>query len=487
MRRRLLLPCVLSGASLACGGFDPAGLIASGPPRGAAPVEVPEPDVSVLSLQVHIPYSTLQSAVQDRLPELLVDQEIEPNDATRVHLVIRRPMAVAFGPSDGDLKMTVPLDLQADLVLKRAAARRERMGKDPPRGATLTAGLELDLVTAYTLDADWKLVPDVTLTPRWTEPAVLAVGPLKLDITERVEEKLHEKLADTEAQIEARMAEQGDLRPRMDALWEGLATPRPLELSGQGSAPTATTLMAEPLALHATAPHAGPDGLDLDVGVTARFRVVTEVPELIELSALPAPTPPTAGGLHLSVVAETSWADLENRARGTVTELSWPLSVDGVAEAGTLEIDDLHLYPSGEHLVVGLDYRTESPVWETAGTLYLQAIPRLGDDRTVVLEDFDFSVESDDWATAPVNAELLRARVREHVRERLVLPYGDELDARMAGMNASLASYELARGGTFSGELSGITVQDVFLTDAGLGVLATFTGSGSVTLTSLGR
>lgn len=479
MHLRIPASAALVGFTLACAGVDPSGLVGGGPPRGATAFEAPEPEVSVLALPVLVPYDTLEAAVQDRLPELLVDEEIDTGKNVRVDLTVRRPMAVRFASHEGDLRMTIPLAIEADLVRKRAAARRERLGKEPPKDATLTAGLELDVVTSYRLDADWKLVPDVTVTPRWTAPAILAVGPLKVDVTERVEEKLAAKLVETEAQIEARMAERSDLRPRIQAAWEGLATPKPAEAGAW--------LVVDPVALHATAPVATSEGLQLDVGVSGRFRIVPTKPEDSPIPPLPPPSPPTGSGLHLSMVAELGWDGLEAKAMESLGDATWPFSAPGVADAGQVVLRGIELYPSGEHLVVGLEYATESTVWDTSGTLWLLAVPELGPDRTIVLHDFDYAVESDDWTGAPVNAELIRDQIRGTVEGGLVFPYGDTLDARVAELNGKLAAMPLERGGQLAATLSSVLVEDVVLTDAGLGVRVTADGAAAIELTSLDR
>ena len=462
--------------------------------------------MSVVEVPLTLSLKDLQENLRDQLPLVLLEESgREIHKGVLADWTVSRQGEVFLqGRDDNQLRLVVPLQIEARAYTERQVSRQERRGvlkKDRDRGRggspdaddvsseaeveevrgptlrarlTLTADLRLDI------GADWQLVPAATVDYAWDEPPVLEVGPLRLDITRLIDEKLREKLPDIAARIEERVRARDRIPGRIAELWGHLTTPRPLPR------PADAWLVIEPETIAISDPRVEGAALRMTAGLRGRVYTILGTPPQAEPPPLPRRTrrlEEGAGeGLRLQVNAELAWPVLSAQAAAVLNGKSWPLAVSG-QEAGTFTVTGAELYPSGDSVAVGLNYTAASTLWTTSGTLWLTGQPTLDVERqTVQIENFDYTVDAWELAAVGANLDTVRDLLLQQLDQDLSFPFGGQIDDKLVQANAQLRRVELARGGELTALLHEVSVQDLLLTDTALVLQAELRGSAQLRL-----
>ncbi|MBW2256117.1 MAG: DUF4403 family protein [Deltaproteobacteria bacterium] len=466
----VLLGVFLAGAALYLY-WPPVSPPAEGPPRGAALQAPPEPRSSVIVVPVAIPLADLAASIESSVPQVLVDtrgQAIQNGFLVDVHAERTGPVR-AMGRA-GKLVFEVPIEVSALAYRKGRAEKRSARGKDPT-GPRVEAGLVVEMALDLALTDDWSLEPNTVMSHRWTEKPRLSLGPLHFGIEKLADRQLVPMWPDVAARVDARIREEDRFRVGIEQAWTRLGTP-----SLVGEAPT-TWWMGTPQALYASAPVVGSDALELTVGIVGRFGLLVGSPGV----APPLPTlpprrdPPADTGFHLELPVTLTWEELSQLASAAVAGQTWSLPGEG-ARAGTVVLEAVELYPSGDRVVVAVAYSARSPVRDTAGTLHLAGRLVVDSERRVVtVEDFDYVVET--WDRAVSSAAVLAASgVKEALQERLVFPFGAQLDTAREQADAGLSEVRTDQGALIRGHLEALEIRAVRLTDVGVVVDTVLSG-----------
>ncbi len=445
-----------------------------GPPRGASRHVAPPVELSTIALPIAIGHADLTRSLEERIPEVLVDEEGEEiREGWLADIHAERPTPPVARGEDGKLVIEVPLEVAIKVYRAKKAERRAAKDKGAPQGLGVKFSAVIEIAVDFEVTEDWRLVAESELSHRWVERPKLEIGPFKFNVTKIVDKALATQFEEVGRNVDERLKEEDRLRQGIEKAWANLGTSR------QVNADPPTWFISEPTAMFASDLEVTDDALEITVGVRGRFATVVGDPG----PAKPVPPLPPRGeapdkaGLFIAVPVSLGWDPLSAAADADLSGQSWELS------GGSLTVTGIELYPSGEALVVALDYRAES-AWSTDGTLYLMGTPVLDTaNRRLEVEDFDYVLDTWDVAIAGSNV-LLESGIEEAVRTRLSYDFGPELEAARKRANAQLASQE-TEGGVFTGKLDAIQVRGLYLTNDALIVDAAASGSASMQITEL--
>jgi hypothetical protein len=445
--------------------------LAEGPPRGARVSAPPVAPPSVLVIPVVLPLADMQDSIQEQIPRDLVEVVGEEAKAGFViDVSVRREHPLQVSAASGDLLLTVPLALDAKVYHGKTAERRQKKGKDAPRGVTLDAALELTIRVDLTMGDDWHLVADTHVEHRWTSRPTLEIGPLHFDVTKKVDQALVPKLAEVEAKISERIASQEHLPTKVKEGWLQMAQAAPMPGGGW--------LVVRPERLFCSAPDVRDGALRLTVGAVATVTsTLGERPVPAPLPPLPPPSrPPRESGLEIAVEVALPWEMLSERATTNARAAGFTM------QGGSITVSDVEVYPSGEHFAVGVSWAATSAVGDTSGLLWLLGRPQLDrDERLLRVVDFDYVLDGPGARLA--NLDAVREAVNEKLADSLVFDYGAPLDSKL--LEARAAGPRELEGGTLHLDLQRAELTSLALSDAAVVLHARLSGSASVQLSEM--
>lgn len=434
------------------------------PPRSALAHSLRPTEASTLVVPVSMPLQDLAAVLHETLPMTLVDKKNEPPKDGKGNLLLdlkvdRQGPPELTGLVDGTVRLSLPLNL-------KGRARRAKKAKGLPIQGKLLLKADLDIGVAD----DWRLDPKVEFDHEWIEKPKVKIAGIPLGIAKRVDKKLEVRLPEVAQKAEDGLRANDRLKQAINAQWGRLATPRATRGEPAG------WFHLRPETVYVSRLRASPTALLVTVGLRGPAELGLGEPPTVDPGPLPPVTePPRHAGLRLPIDVGFDWAELSKWATAALAERKSEFLVDGVP----FDVGEVEIYPSGERIAVGVDYVLGS----TDQTAWLLAVPELDQKaRTLRLEEFDYVVETWDFAAAAANSELLRDRVRGGLSQYLEFDYGMRLDEAVAKANARLTQVDLPGGGHVKARLDKVEVRDVALRDEILQVRTSVMGDAEVEL-----
>lgn len=457
----------------ACGGDGPELTgFEQAPPRGAVEVAAPAPGPSTVAVPITLALSGLREAVSAKVPEVLLDVKDEALERGLVGDVrVVRTGAPEVDTADGSLAIALPLHLSVKPRPAFAKGAKVSVG-------TVEGDLTVTVRLRPTLSPDWRLEPHAEVTHRWRDRPTLTVGPVRLDVAAKTDPKLRARLADVAADLDVALADDLDVRGKVQAAWGQLGVVHPLR-----DEPPAW-LRFEPSALFASQPRLDAAGVHLTVGATGTLAVVV-APTAPVVTPGPLPpriAPPARSGARVAAQLEVDWAVLRDQlakgAEGQVIQQALPTG--GQATVTLRRV--LDVFPTGDTVAVGVEVGGEVAGSAMTVFLWLTGRPALAGDA-LRIEDFTYVAQSDTrWVTLAQGA--LGERVRDALAERLVVPLGERRNQLIGEVNARLAEPPPGAppGVRMVGKVTGADLTGVSVTDAALVVGTALTGELAVTV-----
>ncbi len=410
----------------------------------------PAPPASRLQVPVEVSERALAELVNAQFPEQLL---YDPDFMGRgLELSVARAGDVSLGFRQNRLFTRIPLRLRID--------KDAFLAKLNARGT-----LEVELATELGVGADWRLDSETELTDyEWTVTPRLGVGGLSIPVerlTAGVIERLRERVGQ---EVDKAIGERVNLRGLVEAGWTQLAQPRALD-----EADTAY-LAVHPVALSLGELRSTETGVATLVQLDLRPEVVLGPAPRDTLAGPPLPQ-------NDPIRTELDGFGLELHTQLPFDELRRVLAkavVDTVIERGgrSATVEEVTVYGQDCRLVIGLRLTGEYTGWA-----YLLTRPVFdADAERVELTDVDLKLATRS-ALAKTVGWLLRGRIKRALNRKVGEKSHDALLAARQKLNDGLSGRALAPGVRARGRADKLTVDEIVLSPAGLGVTLSFRGN----------
>lgn len=467
----------------------------SGPPRGAEIVKPTAPPPSTIAVPITLPIGVIRAQVLQKVPKVLVDshdEAVAKNVTADVH--VERTDEPEVSSSDGELRVEVPVRAHVTAKLSapalppppgpRGKAPPPLPGRAPPPpgkapSAQVDAALRIVVRLRPELTDDWHVVPHVELSHRWTSPPVVQVGPLQINVGDKADGPIREKLAEAQQQLNADLAAELDMSDELREAWAKLAGAQ--ALPAQPGAPPAW-LRFEPRALYASPLRVDKAGLHLVAGAGGLLELVVaqEAPAVTPGPLPPRTPPPAQTGARIHTQLRLEWATLRTTLAQQLEGQSVTQPLPGGGEA-KVTLDHLRdLYPSGPSVAVGLDVTAVAAGVPTSLTVWLMGTPAIADDA-LRITDFRYTADSD-RALVDAAQAALSDTIRAAVAEKLVLPLAEPRAQALQQVNSQLANAPASGPARVSGNVSRADLVSVGVTEEALLVGAEIVGELAVVM-----
>lgn len=451
------------------------------PPRGASMKDsaIVERE-SNLNIPIAIDVDLIERIADDRVPrDLLARAGLDAGGDVTVDMIVRRTGPIAAGAQHGKIHLQVPVtaDITAvwrprGLVGLLAPARDRKLHTR----ATFMIHAEISLDT----DAQWNLATSTEATLRWEEDPVLQLGPVRVQLSALVGDRIDRQFDDAVRTIDERLRRQVQLRDRITRAWD--AAFRSLPIARVGDA----WLVLRPTGAFLGDIQARDGKLILEAGLRGVFRaVVGAEPEASEPTPLPdrsaPPGPPgIALDLPVSLTFEAANQQLDQRVEGLILDV--PLEVLG--RSFPLTIETVEVYPSGAHIAVAIEFSADLPgQWfDLRGRVYLVGTPLLDPRRgQLTIADLAYDARTNLVLVNVAEWMLHHALVRR-VQDLLVLRFAERIDRYRDRINEALADYAVSDQVRLHGELEDVEVVTLTITDAAILAMVELRGTARLEL-----
>lgn len=407
-----------------------------------------------------VSYDSLRSALTDAMPSPLYTLEAQEIAASVVaDVTVRSNGDLTVTPRGESLRMLVPVRVKVDAYRQKSNGTR---GVELGRGS---AELTLRLDMTFRIDEDWVLHADISPDYRWNRSPTMTVGPITMSVQGLVEDELDAQLPMLKETLEQMVRETKILRPLVRKAWRSFLQPRRISTD-----PT-VTIQFEANALTATDPQTSPRGLHMVLGATGPLQVwLGDAPqEGSSRERLPDRQPPSneTTATRLLLPVHLNWDDLTGEARAQLTGQSFSSDLPQNAGTATATVTDvLGIYPSGDHIAVGVLLQLAASGQTIDATVWLLAKPTVQSiQQALSLQDFSFAAQTNN-AVANVALVALTDTITEALQSQLVFPLAPTIEDLLQEANAGFQEQATATEGLeLQASLDDVVLSGVYVTE----------------------
>jgi hypothetical protein len=366
--------------------------LSQAPPRSAA-VLAPQVPTSVLAFPVTLPFNGLAARLESVAPHTFTGSGSGPNvcagpgrkvcTGTRYdYSATRGALSVGPGPQEGSLRITLPLAVKGQAQLSGEGAKALNL---PPKRFEVSTQVLADV--GLDMSQDWcpRIRASADLS-KLTAMVQVTQG-AAVDLSQYIKDGVQKALATLGTQA-AGVLNCADVRKAMQEIWVTRSFPLPLPDDPR------------PLYVNINPVSFGFSGVKL-TQTDACFLMSLGVQVEVADTALPAqakPLPPWTkvaagqGGVQLSIPLRITYDSLDAHLLALLT--AHPLRLNTIRGPGTIAVDKLNIYPSGDRIAVGAHLNATMPdsFFDTGGWVYWTARPQLAaDGKGVQLSEIGFS------------------------------------------------------------------------------------------------
>jgi hypothetical protein len=438
------------------------------PSEGGERREVPEPQLSTVSIPITISLAAVAAKVEEKVPRgQNSEDEWKPLGSFPVvgtlyvkQMWERDRLRIELNGDHADLSTRVRY--RARVAARPCVLGRcqwVQLGSCGQEGRAMPS-IDLGLRTQLGFRNDWTVTPRTT--PRRVRTGVhCKLTKANVDVTERVANLVQGLLDRAAPEIDARIREEAALRRRVENVWEDVQ--KPIRAS------TGVYVMLQPEALAVSPPQGSGTTLNTTVSVTVRPRVV--VGDKPEVTPKPLPlsgTTTATEGFRIQLVAELPFATMDSVVRSKLVGRSFDI------EGRRIKVRNTRLYGAGQRVVLAANL-----IGAARGTVYFVGTPVFDPDSQIVsVPDLDFSVESKE-VLPQVAQWLLYDQMRDQMRASARFPVGDRIDKIRADVDSAL-DRQLSRAVRMNGRVDRITPLGVFVFSESVAAVVQADGQASI-------
>lgn len=371
---------------------------------------------STIAAQVTVPISQIASAINSNIPPSFEENGNGPdftikmneftkyNVGTHYDITVSRSGDIQLSVSASNvLHLTTIMNINGWAGLRGDGARALGLHKKNVKGSMR---LEIDL--SVDLTTDWCPNVDLNIGYRWNEnPKIEIFKNAWVDIQRPVEERLNNELPGLLTQAKSAV-DCKSFKDKVAALYGSQSFPIKLP---DGSEVYANL---EPTGIGFSGLQINPAVMTCSALLTAGIDV-SATPITPTLRNLPPLTriPPTVPRMNIALPIRAPYSILTKLLREAVVGQTF--SSETAAGKVSILVKNIELYPSGDHLVIGVDLKASLPgrILDTSGAVYVLAIPTVENGTLVRLADPGFTRKLDNefWnvATVVLEGQILKA------------------------------------------------------------------------------
>lgn len=446
----------------------PAGPGAPLPPLAPSRIDAP------LTADVRATLAQLESQVPQTFDTGGQFRMIGPTPVGVRYTVRRQPFQ--FTARDGVLHAETVLALSAEACvgaplgialpfLGNACQSVASCGSNGEHPRRVTVGAD----TTLALDPSWRIVSQTQPTaPVVHDPCLLT--PFHIDVSGFVAQMVNEQVSAATRQMDADIAQRGDLRPRAEAFWQNLQTPIDL---GEGF-----WLLLQPERVRAAPFALDPNTVRTSVGISARPYVLSGARPEVPVRPLPPLEPSdgsNGGGFRMTFDTFVSFADATSLIAREFRNRTMRLRGYDVL------VRDIRVTGHGNALLFTINARFQSgPFSGQDALVYMAGLADYdAQRRALVVRDLDYTLETQSSLLSAGEA-LMRGSLREELAEKAVFPLGDRID-RLRTRAEQALTRPLAQGTNLRGRLSGVRPVATSVTAEGVVLRVEADGQAEVT------
>ncbi len=452
------------------------------PPRGASMKSAPAFErESSLNVPIAVDVDLIGRIADARVPrDLLSRSGVDVGADVTADIVIRRTGHITAEARHGKLHLRTPVtaDIAAEWRPKGLVGLLSRSKRQKVQTrATFVVRAEISLGT----DAQWNLATSTEATLRWEEDPIVQIGPLGVQLSALVGDRIDERFDDVVRTLDERLRSQVPLRPLITRAWEAAFRSLPIGETGD------LWLALRPTGAFLGDIQARDGKVFLDAGIRGVFHVVVgKQPEAVEPTPLPVRSAPPIGpgmalDLPVSITFEAANRQLDERVEGQILDV--PLDVLG--RSFPLTIEAIEVYPSGERIAVALEFSADLPgQWfDLSGRVYLVGTPMLDAQRSQLwIADLAYDA-STNIVLIDVAEWMLHHEIRRRVQALLVFSFAEQLGQYRDRVNEAIADYQIVDRVRLRGRLDDVQVVSLTITDPAIVAVVELRGAAKLELT----
>jgi len=463
---RAALALSLASSFVSCGGINAPRPEFKAPP----PVVERETERSEFEIPFAVNLKPLSEKAESAIPKELASNDWETLASSRVgdmgvrYKFWREPLAINIHGNTVSITihsrywMTAGHRIKGGLIpglsLPWTAFGSCGKGDEQPREIVFT------LETTLSWGDDWRIIPKTRILPN-IYPVRCKISSFDLDVTKPIDEEIARRLSVVAQIADKYLAERLDFRATARDVWA--KANKPMEMDD------GLWLTLNPEGIHVT-PVSG-DGKNLETRIALTARPVVSAGKPRATSEKPFPSfavdVPGAGLFSVAVKGEFSF---ESAGK----ELTRKYSNNPVKYEGkNVNVDEVRMYPSGGLCV--LQVRVSGSV---SGTIYFTGRP-VYDGETLLLEDFDYTVETMNVLQA-ANEWLLHADFRQKLARQARFGVGLATEDSRVKLEKSL-NRRINDHIALEAKINGLRVLDVYMATEGFKTVVVADGSARLT------
>lgn len=425
------------------------------------PPPPPQAELSTINLEVTVPVSPVQDAIHRAVPWVVAEDSGGSCDEFGIYRTGPRdigdpPSVTAAGPN---VTMKLPLAYRGG---RRCFPVASCGYNEPAR--------RVDVVTtiATQWNPNWKL--DVTPTTGFDFLDQCTVTFLGINVTDKVRQAARPHADAVNDRVRSLLGQRADFAAQAQQLWSQLNAPIDL---GQGA-----WLNVNPAQVRVSALNGQGSRISLSMGLSAR-------PTVILSNAPPAPTPVALPLLASGGQADRFHVVLDTTAPYAATAERVDKALIGrvvdLPMGKQVRIVDTELFGAGNLVIVAVTVQgaAKGTVYLAGTPLFLGVAPN-GDHEVIVVENFDFTLETKNVLLKTANW-LAHRKFVDEIKSHLRFPVSRQLSQLRSQLNAALNRQ--VGPGTMSGGVEALRVIGVYTYPDRLQVRGVADGTARITIT----
>lgn len=395
-----------------------------------------ENKVSVLNLPVRIHRPELEKVINEQLGDVL----FEDNELRGDGLMIKatKMADITLEVEGKTVKYKVPIDLwvRKDIAITSVDAE---------------GALELEFVTNFEVKPDWEFITETEITTyTWVRKPVVKLGIGNLNVTSIANQFIEQAKGDIATQIDTQVRELFDLKTEVAKAWKEIQ--EPFLVSEEHS----TWLFMNPTSVGLTPLTSKDDQIQSTVVISSIPHLkIGERPTTMQASQLPDfqfLESSSKDDFTIFLSSEIPFHEAERLSRENMIGETFSYG------KRTVKIEDIELYGQGNKLVV-----KTSLSGSYNGDIYLIGKPEYNARKNKVeLEKLEFEA-STKKALLRSAAWLFKGSLKRKIQDEMNFYLTQNLDDTSDAIQSEMEKLELAPGLELHGELSDLSVSNVYI------------------------